>query len=402
MPNVTQLKHLEHLEDEMLNYGVEGCKAAVSFLQELRKMLGCDNSTGFMQTKWDGIPAVVCGINPRTGNFFIGTKSVFNKDEPKLASSENGIDMYYGHQPDLAEKLKLCFKHLSKMGIEGVLQGDFLAAKSDIKTETVHGEKLYTFGNQALTYGIPVDHPIGLKIKSAEMVIVFHTHYKGDHVPTMNARAGTGETLKEIKEVALINNDTPMHKVGLNHNEEMKFDGMVKSIESDCKNCGDFLDELVTNTGKTGDEKWHVASYVKQFFNSEIKERRSISSVDTAFESLYNFYYDKTKAMLDKLKTPATKAQKSKLVHNSQNYLRDNQGKFKSMLSLYKQLQEIKQFVIDKLDHLETFRTFAQTENGYKVTGPEGYVLHKDGDMVKLVNRLEFSYINFTLAKSWR
>ena len=49
MANVTQLKHLEHLEDEMLNYGVEGCMAAVSFLQEIRKMLGCDNSTGFMR-----------------------------------------------------------------------------------------------------------------------------------------------------------------------------------------------------------------------------------------------------------------------------------------------------------------------------------------------------------------
>ena len=107
MPNVTQLKHLEHLEDEMLNYGVEGCKASVGFLQELRKMLGCDNSRGFMQTKWDGIPAVVCGIDPRTEEFFIGTKSVFNKDEPKIAASENGIDMYYGHQPDLAEKLSL-------------------------------------------------------------------------------------------------------------------------------------------------------------------------------------------------------------------------------------------------------------------------------------------------------
>ena len=40
MSNIKQLKHLEHLEDEMLNYGVDGCKAAVSFLKELRKMLG--------------------------------------------------------------------------------------------------------------------------------------------------------------------------------------------------------------------------------------------------------------------------------------------------------------------------------------------------------------------------
>ena len=93
MPNVTQLKHLEHLEDEMLNYGVEGCKAAVSFLQELRKMLGCDDSTGFMQTKWDGAPAVVCGKNPKNGLFFVGTKSVFNIENPKtfIKGAESSI-----------------------------------------------------------------------------------------------------------------------------------------------------------------------------------------------------------------------------------------------------------------------------------------------------------------------
>ena len=51
---------------------------------------------------------------------------------------------------------------------------------------------------------------------------------------------------------------------------------------------------------------------------------------------------------------------------------------------------------------LETFKTFVQTDTGYKVTGPEGYVLHKDGDMIKFVNRLEFAYNNFTLQKQWR
>ena len=159
---------------------------------------------------------------------------------------------------------------------------------------------------------------------------------------------------------------------------------------------------MVTNTGTTGDQKWHIASYLKQFFNAEIRERRTVTNVDTAFEGLYNFYYDKTKAMLSKIKTANTKVAKATLVHSSLNYLEDNKLKFKSMLHLYKELQETKQFVIDKLDHLESFRTYVQTEKGYKVTSPEGYVLHKDGDMVKLVNRLEFSYINFTLAKSWR
>ena len=76
------------------------------------------------------------------------------------------------------------------------------------------------------------------------------------------------------------------------------------------------------------------------------------------------------------------------MVYNSQNYLVDNVYKFKAMLALYKELQAVKQMVIDKLDHLEEFRTFVQTEKGYKVTTPEGYVLHKDGDMIKFVNRL--------------
>ena len=403
MANVTQLKHLEHIEDEMLNYGVEGCKSIVSFLKELRKMLGCDNSTGYMQTKWDGLPAIVYGWHPQVKAFFIANKSAFNKETQKCAFSEKGVDDYYGHAPDMANKLKACLKYFPKLGIKGIIQGDFIASKSDIKTETVHGEKLYTFGNQAITYGIPVDHPLGKRISEAEIVVVLHTHYTGDNIQTIQAKGGLGtENLKTIKEVAVIDNDTPMHKIGLNHQEEVKFDKMVAAIEKDCMKCGDFLDELVKNTGTKGDEKWHVASYLKQYINSQVKEKKTISNVDQYFEGLYNFYYNKTRTLLDAIKTDKTKTKNGAIVHNSLNYLRDNRSKWKDMLSLYKNVQDLKQMVIDKLDTLETFKTFARTKNGYEVTGPEGYVLHRDGDMVKLVNRLEFSYINFTLAKQWR
>ena len=294
-------------------------------------------------------------------------------------------------------------KYFPKLGIKGIIQGDFIASKSDIKTETVHGEKLYTFGNQAITYGIPVDHPLGKRISEAEIVVVLHTHYTGDNIQTIQAKGGLGtENLKTIKEVAVIDNDTPMHKIGLNHQEEVKFDKMVAAIEKDCMKCGDFLDELVKNTGTKGDEKWHVASYLKQYINSQVKEKKTISNVDQYFEGLYNFYYNKTRALLDAIKTDKTKTKNGAIVHKSLNYLRDNRSKWKDMLSLYKNVQDLKQMVIDKLDPLETFKTFARTKNGYEVTGPEGYVLHRDGDMVKLVNRLEFSYINFTLAKQWR
>ena len=400
MANIKQLKHLEHLEDEMLNYGVEGCMAAVSFLKELRKMLGHQESSGFMQTKWDGAPSVICGMDPLANIFFVGTKSVFNKDTPKICYSEDDVDeMYSG---DLAEKLKFSYRYFSKLGIKGVIQGDLLFT-SDIRRETVNGEQLYTFRPNTITYGIPVNHDIGKKAGRAKIGVVFHTHYQGSDLPTMQAMAGAPvDTYNDIPEVLVVRNDTPMDRVGFSRAEMTKFNNYITKIERMCGICGDFLDELVGATGTTGDAKFHIASYLKQFFNNEIKNARSIANVDESLYGLANFYHDKMTKELDKIKTPANLVKKRNLVYESENYLVNNVYKFKAMLALYKELQAVKQMVIDKLDHLEEFRTFVQTEKGYKVTTPEGYVLHKDGSMIKFVNRLEFAYNNFTLQKQWR
>ena len=215
-------------------------------------------------------------------------------------------------------------------------------------------------------------------------------------------QALAGANVNGSTDALVIKNDTPMDRVGLSHAEESKFDTYVTNIERMCKLCGDFLDELVGASGTTGDAKFHISSYLKQFFNNEIKNARSITNVDKALIELGNFYHAKMSKELEKIKTPTNLVSKRNLVYNSENYLVNNSSKFKSMLSLYKELQEVKQMVIDKLDHLEEFRTFVQTEKGYKVTTPEGYVLHKDGDMIKFVNRLEFAYNNFTLQKQWR
>ena len=397
MANIKQLKHLEHLEDEMLNYGVDGCKAAVSFLKEVRKMLGCDNSTGFMQTKWDGAPSVVCGVEPLTQMFFVGTKSVFNKTEPKICFTPESIDEMY--QGELASKLKYCLEYFSKLGIKGVVQGDLLFT-DDIRKESVHGELLYTFRPNTITYGIPVDHPIGKVAGRAKMGVVFHTHYTGDVLADMQARAGAN--VDSSSDVLVVKNDTPMHRVGLTHLEESKFDSYIKKIERMCQICGDFLDELVAVSGTTGDAKFHISSVLKQFFNNEIKNARNVGNVDETMYLLANFYHQKMTKELAKIKTVANLTKKRNLVYQSENYLVDNVYKFKAMIALYKELQSVKQMVIDKLDHLEEFRTFVQTDKGYKVTTPEGYVLHKDGSMIKFVNRLEFAYNNFTIEKKWR
>ena len=83
--------HLEHLEDDSINYGAIGGRNAVNFLKSIRDML-VGNSSGKVNVsvKWDGAPAIICGTNPENGKFFVGTKSVFNVT-PKVNYTNSDI-----------------------------------------------------------------------------------------------------------------------------------------------------------------------------------------------------------------------------------------------------------------------------------------------------------------------
>jgi hypothetical protein len=56
--------------------------------------------------------------------------------------------------------------------------------------------------------------------------------------------------------------------------------------------------------------------------------------------------------------------------------------------------------LLNKLQQVEGIGTFQKTNDGYKVTSPEGFVaIGHDGGAIKLVDRLTFSRTNF-LAKA--
>ena len=89
--------HLEHIEDEILNNGINGGRAAINFVQSLRDMLAGDAKTAVnVSTKWDGAPAIFAGIDPTDGQFFVAKKSVFNKN-PILYKKESDIDLSLIH-----------------------------------------------------------------------------------------------------------------------------------------------------------------------------------------------------------------------------------------------------------------------------------------------------------------
>jgi hypothetical protein len=80
--------HLEHLEDLVYNEGYLGAQKALNYMEGLRRMFAQGEGQPVKVTvKWDGAPAIICGTDPLDGKFFVGTKSVFSKNEPKLCKS---------------------------------------------------------------------------------------------------------------------------------------------------------------------------------------------------------------------------------------------------------------------------------------------------------------------------
>ena len=72
------------------------------------------------------------------------------------------------------------------------------------------------------------------------------------------------------------------------------------------------------------------------------------------------------------------------------------------MIASYITLQTAKTIIVRKLERAENIGTFIRTQNGYRVTAPEGYVaIDHIGKALKLVDRLEFSKANFTVDKNW-
>ena len=56
--------HLEHLEDEIINQGIDGGRGAINFLQGLRDMMKGNSKSGVnMTVKWDGFLLLFFVVN---------------------------------------------------------------------------------------------------------------------------------------------------------------------------------------------------------------------------------------------------------------------------------------------------------------------------------------------------
>ena len=395
--------HLEHLEDEIINNGTKGAKTSIEFLKSIKKMLQGGKGGSTVSVKWDGAPAVFCGINPENGKFFVGTKSIFNAT-PKI--NYTNADIKRNHGGALADKLKIALQYLPKLGIKGVIQGDLLFTSSDKKTAVVDGKKSITFTPNTITYAVPVVSSgflgfganIYKEINNAKIGIVFHTSYSGKTMRDLSASFGASvKSLKKNKNVFFTDaNYKQSEDPRFSSAEETAFDNVIRMAEGSAYKAGAFIDKIKKDKGPLS-----LGIQLKTFFNTYIRQGTKIEGTKRLANNFEVYFRDRLKKEIDSKKTQATKQKYEEILEAGMKILRPNREGLYFAIATYITLQSAKSVLLKKLNTIQSIGSFLRTKNGYKVTSPEGYVAIKGSGAVKLVDRLEFSRANFNMAKDW-
>jgi len=389
--------HLEHLEDDILNSGSGGGFNVVNFLTAFGHQLS-DGKSPFLSisTKWDGAPAIICGKDPVNHRFFVGTKSVFNKVNPKVCYDDTDIDRYYQAEI-LRNKLKTCLKYLSRTGISGVMQGDLLFTEEDKQFGKIGDDIHITFQPNAITYAVNALSDKGRRIDRAKLGIVFHTLYFGDTLQDMKAVFNTNWQLHTINtdDDIFIANANFTDEAGLSKfsvRDAAKYDAIINRAKGSLKRASNFLDIIQ----KYGETKFVMSAIFKQFFNSRIRSGKGINNTKKVASEFALYYSAKMNEEIDRKKTEKGKEKYRIMKKAGLAFIAKYETDIYFTVASYISLRDAKKMVIDQLSKANGIKTFVDN-NPCK---PEGFVVSYKGSTLKFVDD-DFRKANITVVKSW-
>ena len=393
--------HMVHLADAIIDGGVEGTRQAINHLRVLRDTLaGNTKSPMNISTKWDGAPAVFAGIDPSDGKFFVAKKGIFNKD-PKVYKTDADIDA--DTSGDLNVKLKLALAELPKLGIKGVIQGDFLYAREDIKEVDIDGEPHITFHPNTIVYAIPKESDLAKQILGSKIGVVWHTTYRGDSFESMSASFGQeiATNLKKVKTVWSV--DAVFKDVSGNATLTAEETKHVTSLLAEAGKIFAKMKRPVLD-GLSRNEDRRIR--VNAFINVKVREGQRIGDPKKFVDDLVKYIEDFYQKDADKKKSDAGKQASFKKRDEVLSYFKEHGSDVVDVFRIYNIVDEVKYMLLDKLNRVNGLRTFLKTKDGYEVTNQEGFVAidHLGKNALKLVDRLQFSKANFSpeYVKGWQ
>jgi hypothetical protein len=398
--------HMEHIEDLIFDEGVVGTRRAINFMQGMRDMLAGASTTKVNATvKWDGAPAIFAGTDPRNGKKFVAKKGIFNKD-PKVYYTP--ADVKKDTAGDLQAKLLICLKYLPKiLPDKGIFQGDLMwAGRNDLKLKNIDGQSMVTFQPNTIVYAVPAISPLSNDIRRAHMGIVWHTEYAGNTFDTLRASFGKN-IAKKMKQSGPLGGDVWFDDAtykdvsgqgAMTAKETAAITKQLSAVGTQFRN----VDAGVVNSIQANKD---LLINIKTFNNTKIRAGQRITNPSQHVTQMFHYISDKYQKEIDAKKTPAGKktweAKKKEIL----SFFKNDKAKIVQIFKLMNLLVDAKQTLINKMNQIGSMKTFVRTANGYKVTGVEGFVAidKMSGKAVKLVDRLEFSRLNFSpeILKGW-
>ena len=389
--------HLEHLEDNILNAGTAGGLETVEFLENFGKMLTGKRSDLRVSTKWDGAPAIICGKDPVNQKFFVGTKSVFNKVNPKVCYDDTDIDRYYKAEL-LRRKLKTCLKYLSQTGIVGVMQGDLLFTEEDKKFARIGGKQVVTFQPNAITYAVPVDSLKGISVMEAKLGIILHTLYIGETLQDMKAVFNPNWNLHTIHtdENIFIANANFADEAGVtkfNVQQSAKFTALINRATGSLKRSSKFLNII----HEYGESQFIMAVLFKKYFNQRIRKGKAIADTKRVASDFANFYSSRMDDEIDGKKSERGKNRYIDMKKTGLAFIAKYEQEIYFTVASYISVRTAKKMIIDQLNKVKDIQTFV---DGI-ASQPEGYVVSYNGTELKFVDD-DFRRANITVVKQWQ
>ena len=396
--------HLEHIEDEILNYGIDGGRASINFIQSLRDMLsGGARSSINMTVKWDGAPAIFAGIDPEDNKFFVAKKSVFNVS-PKLYKTSAEIDADLSG--DLNAKFKVALTEVSKLGIKGVLQGDLMYTSSDLSTETIEGISYYTFQPNTIVYAVPTDSNLGKVMNKSKIGVVWHTTYTGSALQDM--KASFGVNISRLNKTSSVWMDDASYKdvSGKATFTQTETDAITKILSQAGSTFRRINSPMLKKFLNLQDSMTGALSgaSLKTYNNSKVRAGEIIKNPKQHAAGYVKWVEMSVQKQIDKLKSVAGKDKYTKIQKEYMREVSKHVNNLTQILTFQNLIVDAKMQIVKKLNSVKGLTdTFIKTDNGFKVTNPEGYVAidRVGGTAVKLVDRMEFSFNNFTAIKAW-
>jgi len=326
----------------------------------------------------------------------VAKKGIFNKN-PKVYKTDADIDA--DTKGDLNTKLKAALKYLPDLNIKGVVQGDFLFSRADLQGKKIGGQKYVVFHPNTIAYAVPWDQ--AADIRAAKIGIVWHTTYTGTSFENMTASYGV-DVSKFRKSRNVWSQDAMLRDVTnatMSESETTEVNSLLTQI-------GRLFRQTSSSTLKSVGDNPKFAQAIETYNNTFVRAGTLIPDSKKHVEGLIKHRQAYYKKEIDSKKSQRGKdAWVAKMKDEMDFFSATNKANLIKMFELQRLIVLVKLKLINSLDKLKSIDTFVKTSNGYKVTGEEGYVAIDTlgGDAVKLVDRMEFSYNNFSsdILKGW-